>query len=131
MRWNRLKDNITGACLLADVLMGGAYADTEYQDEESIAVKAALMKVLGTVELPQTVIDHIDKFDIGTFNVTSACKQLELADDRDKTGLIQAVARVLNAAEGMEPTEFAYLQAVAEAVEMPDVDVDAALQSAR
>jgi uncharacterized tellurite resistance protein B-like protein len=105
--------------LIADLLMGAAFADNRLDGREYAAVKKLLADVIGAEELPAEMESHLKSFNPKTFDATGTAKSLMLKEDIEKRKLIELIAAINEADEVLDFDEDAYLKAVAEALEMP------------
>ncbi len=105
--------------LIADLLMGAAFADNRLDGREYAAVKKLLAEVVDAEELPADMEARLKAFNNKTFDPSEAAKSLMLTEDTEKRKLIELVAAVTEADEVLDFDEDAYLKQVAEALEMP------------
>lgn len=105
--------------LIADLLMGAAFADNRLDGREYAAVKKLLAEVIGAEELPAEMESRLKAFNPKTFDATGAAKSLMLKDDTEKRKLIELIAAITEADDVLDFDEDAYLKDVAEALEMP------------
>ncbi len=105
--------------LIADLLMGAAFADNRLDGREYAAVKKLLAEVIGTEELPGEMEARLKAFNPKTFDAPGAAKSLLLKEDTEKRKLIELIAAVTEADEVLDLDEDAYLKSVAEALDMP------------
>jgi uncharacterized tellurite resistance protein B-like protein len=104
--------------LIADLLMGAAFADNRLDGREYAAVKKLLAEVIDAEELPEEMESRLKAFDPKTFDAGEAAKSLELKEDAEKRKLIELVAAVTEADDVLDFDEDAYLKTVAEALGM-------------
>jgi uncharacterized tellurite resistance protein B-like protein len=105
--------------LIADLLMGAAFADSRLDGREFAAVKKLLAEVMGEDEVPEEMEKRLKGFNHKTFDPAGAAKSLQLADDTEKRKLIELVAAVTEADDVLDFDEDAYLKQVAEALDLP------------
>ncbi len=105
--------------LIADLLMGAAFADNRLDGREYAAVKKLLAEVVDAEELPADMEARLKAFNNKTFDPAGAAKSLMLTEDTEKRKLIELIAAVTEADEVLDFDEDAYLKQVAEALEMP------------
>ena len=105
--------------LIADLLMGAAYADKHLDGREYGTVMKLLAKVMDLAELPDEMISRLDNFAPNGFDPVSAAKSLNLTNDDEKRTLIELVAAVTEADEVHDLDENEYLEKVAGALDLP------------
>jgi uncharacterized tellurite resistance protein B-like protein len=105
--------------MIADLLMGAAYADKELDGRELETVKALLAKVTGQQGLSPEMSNRLRSFNPNRFDAVATAKALELTDDRQKRYLIEMIAAVTEADDNLDLAENEYLETVAEAMALP------------
>jgi len=105
--------------LIADLLMGAAFADNRLDGREYAAVKKLLAGVIDAEELPADMESRLKAFNPKTFDPAGAAKSLLLKEDTEKRKLIELIAAVTEADDVLDLDEDAYLKRVAEALDMP------------
>ncbi len=105
--------------LIADLLMGAAFADNRLDGREYASVKKLLAEVIGAEELPKEMESRLKAFNPKTFDASGAAKSLLLKEAPEKRKLIELIAAVTEADDVLDFDEDAYLKTVAEALEMP------------
>lgn len=109
----RLLD-IDGACALADLLLGAAYADGTFDGSERQAIERVLGDRVG-VPLPAVLAEHVATFDPATLDIPAAVARLGLTGAADRRGLLALVASVTDADDIHDFSEDAYLNRLADA----------------
>lgn len=105
--------------LIADLLMGAAFADSRLDGREYEAVKALLAGVMGLDTIPDDMEKRLKAFEPKTFDPASAAASLMLTEEAEKRHLLELVAAVNDADEELDLDEHEYLTKVAEAVGIP------------
>jgi protein-disulfide isomerase-like protein with CxxC motif len=105
--------------MIADLLMGAAYADKELDGRELDTVKALLAKVTGQESLSPEMSDRLRRFNPNRFDAAATAKALGLTDNRQKRYLIEMIAAVTEADDNLDLAENEYLETVAEAMALP------------
>ena len=105
--------------LIADLLMGAAYADRKLDGRELEAVKKLMADLMGVDALPEDIAKRLEEFEPKVFNPVAAAKALEMQDDDEKIKLVELIATVTEADEEIDLDENEYLEQVALALEMP------------
>ncbi len=105
--------------LIADLLMGAAYADNHLDGREYEVVKKLLATAMKLDTIPKNLEQRIKSFDSSAFDPVVTAKSLDLTDDEQKRGLIQLVSAVTDADDVLDLDENAYIELVAETLEMP------------
>jgi hypothetical protein len=104
--------------IIADLLMGAAYADNHLDGRELQTVKELLAKVMRVEQLPAQMEGRLSAFKPEGFDPAAAAKSLELSDEETKRHLIELIAAVHEADEEIDFDENVYLETVAYALEM-------------
>jgi uncharacterized tellurite resistance protein B-like protein len=105
--------------LIADLLMGAAYADSQMDGREYEVVKKLLAQVMNVEGVPEELMRHLEGFDPKSFDPATAVASLGLSDDRDKRHLLELVAAVTEADEEIDLDEHEYLETLARALDLP------------
>jgi uncharacterized tellurite resistance protein B-like protein len=105
--------------LIADLLMGAAYADRTLDGRELEAVKKMLAELMSVEAITDDLAKRLEAFDPKGFDPVAAAKALEFQDDDDKVHLIGLISAVSEADEEIDFDENDYLERVAQALEMP------------
>jgi len=98
-----MKDRIT---IVADLLMGAAYADDDFKDREREEVREMLADLSGS-KLSQELEDQIAKWDPKKFDLTKTAAQFKGDSEDDRRRLLFLVAAINDADE--DNKLFAYL----------------------
>lgn len=114
-----MSDPLTRHVLVAQVLMGAAYADAEVEGREHETVTALLELATGRKLLPLEIGRVIRDFDPVTFDVEATVAALDLDREEDKRHLLELVAAVHDADEVLDLAEDAYLRRLAELLGLP------------
>lgn len=102
--------------LVADVLMGAAHADGDYDGREAMQIRKILAELVGEENMPAQLGTHLKDFDIEAFDLDATVSQLHLSGPDDRRGLLALVARVTDADQVHDLQESDYIRAVAEAI---------------
>lgn len=98
MRWNQLANDIPRATALADILCAAVAADGKVEDSELVVVDAMLMKVLGSLTLPDELGAHVRAAARRrTHDIADAYRRLALTSDREKRALVQVITDLAQA----------------------------------
>ncbi len=106
--------------ILADLLMGAAYADDNFDGREGEVVRSKLAEWLEVDELPQEIEQQLKSFNPDTFDLTTTVALLALDNDEQKRKLLEVVAAVQDADEILDLDEDAYLRDLASALGVAD-----------
>jgi uncharacterized tellurite resistance protein B-like protein len=101
---------------IADILMGAAYADGRYQDEEADAIRRILKSLMKGEDLPGEVDLHLRDFDSASFNLEQACFESGFDTEEKRRFLLQLVALVSEVDDVYDLDESAYLVRVAKSL---------------
>jgi uncharacterized tellurite resistance protein B-like protein len=102
--------------LIADLLMGAAFADSRLDGREYEAVKALLAGVMGLDAIPEEMEKRLKAFEPKTFDPEGAAASLMLTEEAEKRHLIELIAAVNDADDELDLDEHDYLTRVADAV---------------
>jgi len=108
--------NLEELTLIADILMGAAHADGDYDGTEAETIVGILSDLLGPDNFPAVVSEHIERFDPAAFEVESACARLHLAGADDRRSLLNLIADVTDADDIHDESEDAYIRKVAQCI---------------
>ncbi|MCB9732779.1 MAG: TerB family tellurite resistance protein [Deltaproteobacteria bacterium] len=107
------------ACALADILLAAAHSDHVYEEVEARTIEAAVREAMGREELPAQVAKHIADRDAGLIDVEAAVDALGLQGLTQRRALLCAVLRVLDADGVVVDEEDAFLEEVADMLDLP------------
>jgi len=102
--------------LIADLLMGAAFADSHLDGSELVRVKQLLCELTGQTELPAALEERLKAFVPSTLNVAATIMALDLSSDTEKRKLLELVAAVHDADDLWDFDEDLYLRGVAAAL---------------
>lgn len=102
--------------LIADLLMGAAFADSRLDGREYDAVKALLAGVMDVETIPDDMEKRLKAFDHKTFDPASAVASLMITEEAEKRHLLELIAAVNDADEELDLDEHDYLTKVAVAL---------------
>ncbi|MCC7535511.1 MAG: TerB family tellurite resistance protein [Deltaproteobacteria bacterium] len=109
--------NVEKIRVIADLLLGAAYADQNLSGKEEASIRAMLAKLMET-DLPPAVSTQIEKFDAAKFDLAAAAKDFASDPPMKKRELLELVAGVHDADEELDLDEDAYMRKLAEALGM-------------
>jgi uncharacterized tellurite resistance protein B-like protein len=105
--------------LIADLLMGAAYADARLDGREYRVVKKLLAKVMNADKLGEEMEGRLRGFARRQFDPVAAATELGLETEQKKRHLIELIAAVTEADEVFDMDENAYIENVAMALALP------------
>lgn len=105
--------------IIADLLMGAAYADRRLDGRELEAVKKLLAELMGVETVPGEIAQRLEAFDPKSFDPAAAAAALEIQEDDEKVRVVELIATVTEADEEIDLDENEYLETVAQALQMP------------
>ncbi len=105
--------------LIADLLMGAAYADQHLDGREMDAARRTLAKAMRSKKVPPGLVQRLERFDPKRFDLEATVAKLRLASDQHKRHLLELIAEVHASDEVLDLDEDAYLRAVARALGLP------------
>ena len=111
MRWNQLANDIPRATALADILCAAVAADGRVDEGELVVVDAMLMKVLGSLTLPDELGAHVRAAaKRRTHDIADAYQRLALTTEREKKGLLQVITDLAQADGKVTKAETKFLE---------------------
>lgn len=102
--------------IIADILMGAAHADGDYDGSEAQSIRQILTKLVDEALLPSELAGRLMGFDPDNFDVEAACRALELDGAEDRRSLLALIGEVTDADDVFDLREDAYLKQVAAAI---------------
>ncbi len=116
MTQTKLHLNVDQLAALAELLMGAAYADGDYDGHEAEMIGDTLRALTPSHELPEQVTGRLARFDEATFDPTLACQTLGLNDATQRQAVLALVSKVIEADGVHDLAETAYLERVGHAL---------------
>ena len=110
-----LPDRIVPLC---DLLLGAAYADTQFEAREREEVRELLADLSGA-KLSTELENRIAKFDPKTFDLAKTAAEFKRDDIDDRRRVLFLVAAINDADEEVDFAEDEYLRALAAALDLP------------
>ena len=105
--------------MIADLLMGAAYADSRLDGREYRVVKQLLCKVMQVEKLGAEMDGYLRDFARRKADPVVVAKALSLETDDEKRHLTELLAAVTEADGVFDLDENAYIESVAKAMELP------------
>lgn len=102
--------------LLADLLMGAAYADRTFDGRERAVVRELLEAWLAVEDLPASLDARLEAFDPGAFSLDGTVERLGLTDPKQARKVLELVAAVNEADEELDLDEDEFLKRLAAAL---------------
>jgi uncharacterized tellurite resistance protein B-like protein len=106
--------------IIADLLMGSAYADQHLTGQEKAQVRKLLREILGTSNLPLDLDFRIEEFDPSAFDLTKAAAAFSDDPPELKRKLLDLLSAVHAVDEEFDLAEDAYLRKVGLAMGLPE-----------
>ncbi len=103
-------------CAIADILLGAAHADRDFDRQEGAAIEAILEDFVGPGNLPAAVVTHLTRFEPDRFDLVRACRALRFEEDEQRQALLALVLRVVAADQVADPLEDVYVRKVAQSI---------------
>jgi hypothetical protein len=112
-----MKDRIF---VVADLMMGAAYADAKLEGAEKATIRKLLREILAVASLPMDLDVHIDSWKPEGFDMEATAKAF--ADDPQalKRKLLDLLSAVHAADQEFDLAEDAYLRQVGKAIGLPE-----------
>jgi tellurite resistance protein len=102
--------------LIADLLMGAAYADHTFDGRERAVVREMLEAWLAVEDLPAALVTRLDGFDPDAFSLDGTVEGLGITDPKQARKVLELVAAVNEADEEIDLDEDEYLKRLAVAL---------------
>ena len=112
----KLEMNQTQLKHLAELLLGVAYADGDYDGSEATTISDVLHQLVVGQDLPSDVSMHLLQFDIDNLSITDACNGLALEDEDQRAAVLYLLSRVADADGVYDSAESDYITAVGQAL---------------
>lgn len=106
---------LEGLKQLADLLLGAAYSDGQFDGFEAGEISDILDEVADG-ELPVEVSKHLSGFNPDSFSVEDACEAMDLSTEEERQAVVALVTRVTEADSLHDLGETAYLRRVINAL---------------
>ena len=101
---------------LAELLLGAAYADGDYDGHEAEAIGGILRAQVRDGELPEEVTGHLASFDIDTFSVDTAAQGMGLEGAEQRRAVLQLISEVTHADDVLDHDESEFIRVVGRAL---------------
>ncbi len=108
--------------ILADLLMGAAYADKEFDGREDETVRAKLRAWFDVPELPTELDERLKSFESSTFDLESTAALLGIVERDEALKVLEIVAAVHEADDELDLDEDAYLRTLAKCLGVDEAD---------
>ena len=105
---------------ICDLLLGAAYADEQFTDNERETVRELLGDLCGGAELPSEIEARVDLFNPKSFEVAKTCKVFLSDSEDDRRKLLHLITAVHESDEELDFAEDDYVRAVADALQLPE-----------
>ncbi len=109
--------------LIADLLMGAAYADKLLEQRELDKVKKLLLELTGKPALAPGLEARLQHFEPSKLDVRLTVEEIGLKSDLEKRRLLELITAVHDADEVWDFDEDLYLRGVAAALGVPDAAI--------
>ncbi len=101
---------------LAELLLGAAYADGDYDGHEAEAIGDILRGQVHDGELPAAVTGHLAGFDIDELVVEDAAAGLALGEANERRAVLQLISEVTHADDVLDHEESEFIRVVGRAL---------------
>ena len=108
---------------IAELLMGTAYADGDYDGHEAEQIGETLRELVAGQSLPPEVTRHLAAFDIDDFHMESSCAPLLGLDTLTKLAILRCVSTIAEADGVHALAETEFIQQLAKALGLDPKDV--------
>ncbi len=101
---------------LAELLIGAAYADDDYDGHEAESIGDILRSLVPDGELPMEITGHLAMFDIDTFALDDACARLALDGSTQRRAILRLISEVTHADDVLDLAESEYIKRAGQAL---------------
>lgn len=105
---------------ICDLLLGAAYADDQFTNQERQTVRELLGDLCGGTDLPSEIEARIELFDPKSYDMDKTCAPFAGDSEDDRRKLLHLIAAVHEADEELDFAEDDYVRAVAESLNLPE-----------
>lgn len=102
-------------CHVAELLLGAAHADDDFDGHEAEAIGDILRSLVPGGELPVEVTRHLASFDLDEFDAEATCSHFAQLDEAARQGILSLVVKVTEADGVHDLSESDYIHRIAEA----------------
>ena len=100
-------------CHVAELLLGAAHADGEFDGHEAEAIGEILRQLVPDATLPVEVTGHLAQFDVDDLDVTQTARELRSMSEQERLAILNLVVRVVDADQVHDMREDDYIERVA------------------
>ena len=101
---------------LAELLMGAAHADGDYDGDEAEAIGDVLHELMEGMAVPNAVTAHLARFDVEALDLEAACAPLRFGEAPARRALLALISHVLDADGILTTEESEYIKRVGQAI---------------
>jgi uncharacterized tellurite resistance protein B-like protein len=101
---------------LAELLMGAAHADGDYDGDEAEAIGDILHELMEGVPVPNAVTAHLARFDVDTLDIPAACALLRSSERPARRAILALISHVLDADGMLTDEESDYIKRIGQAI---------------
>ena len=105
---------------ICDLLLGAAYADEQFTNNERQTVRELLGDLCGGTDLPSEIEARVDLFDPKSFDLVKTCAAFASDSEDDRRKLLHLISAVHESDEELDFAEDDYVRAVADALDLPE-----------
>lgn len=111
---------LTQVCHVAELLLGAANADGDFDGHEAETIGDILRSLVSDGSLPSEVTGHLAKFDVDELDVAKTCGELNGLSEGDREAILGMVVRVVEADEVHDFAEDEFIHVVANALHVDE-----------
>ena len=116
--------NLSQICHVAELLLGAANADGEFDGHEAETIGDILRSLVSGEALPSQVTSHLAQFDVDELDVETSAAPLLALSEESREAILHLVVKVVDADEVHDMAEDHYIKQVANALDVDDSHVD-------
>lgn len=116
--------NLSQICHVAELLLGAANADGDFDGHEAETIGDILRSLVPGQALPGEVTSHLAQFDVDELDLAASTAPLRALSEASREAILNLVVKVVDADEVHDMAEDHYIQQVAEALGVDDAHAD-------
>ncbi len=111
---------IPQVCQVAELLLGAANADGDFDGHEAEVIGDILRSLVTGGALPSEVTGHLAQFDVDEMQINSSTEELRGLSEANREAILGLVVKVVEADEVHDLAEDEYIHQVAEALDVDE-----------
>ena len=116
--------NLSQICHVAELLLGAANADGDFDGHEAETIGDILRSLVPGEALPNEVTSHLAQFDVDELDLNASATPLRALPEDARQAILKLIVQVVDADEIHDMAEDRYIKQVAEALNVDESHVD-------